>query len=127
VADELAHIALPRAITDRAGHALAREGAPRTRVLTARGTHIATGYQRVVIGGRGAYIEFAREHLHLDQFEIPANAQWRLDSPNAFYLEYRSRDDAFVKLYHQRRVVDYADYVIGMFYIAPADVIGEII
>jgi hypothetical protein len=54
---------------------------------------------------------------------IPHEQEWRVGNSHAFYLEHRSRDAAFVKVYEQRRTVTYADYRIGLFYIAPADVL----
>jgi len=116
-------IPLPIEITDYAGTPLALEGEPRVRLHTFAGTHIATGYQRIVVGGRGAYIELSAEQINHAAFQIPANAEWRLTNPNAYYTEYRSDDAACVKLYHQRRLVDYADYRIGMYYLAPGAVL----
>jgi len=54
---------------------------------------------------------------------IPEDQAWRLRSPNAYYVEHRSIDTSSVKVYYQCKIVDYADYQIGMFYIAAADLI----
>jgi hypothetical protein len=91
---------------------------------TQSGTIIATGSVRVVHGGRGSYAEFTREQLVWEHLEIPADQEWRLEEQWAsriFYLEYRSRDDAYVKVYEQLRVVGYADYRVGFFYIAEGE------
>ncbi len=116
-------IPLPIEITDQVGSPLALEGDAHARLHTIDGTHIATGYQRIVVGERGAYIELSAEQINHAAFQIPANAEWRLTSSNAYYIEYRSDDAACVKLYHQRRLVDYADYRIGMYYLAPGAVV----
>jgi hypothetical protein len=75
------------------------------------------------VGERGAYIEFAPENMCMDNLHIPSNQKWRLGSDVAYYIEHRSRDEANVKVYEQRRRVGYADYKIGMFYIAPGEAV----
>ena len=110
-------------LNDREGNPIPQEGDPRARFYTADNTLLATGYTRVVIGGRGAYIEFAPEHMALENLHVPASQEWRYQSEMAYYIEHRSRDAANVKVYEQRRTVGYADYKVGLFYIAPADVV----
>jgi hypothetical protein len=91
---------------------------------TKSGTLIATGYNRVVHGGRGDYVEIETQHMVLENIHIPKDQDWRL-SPKymneVFYDEYRSNDDSYVKIYFQRKYVGYADYNLGMYYIAPSD------
>ena len=84
------------------------------------GEQLATGYQRVVVGDRGPYVEFTQAELITKNFIIPQNAAWRITHKNCFYLEYRSKSDN-VKLYYQRKTVSYADYKIGFFYMSPDD------
>lgn len=37
-----------------------------------------------------------------------------------FFIEYRACPDSdYIKVYFQKRVVDYADYKIGKYYISP--------
>ena len=112
-------------ILDSKGNPLPETGSADVRFYSGSGTLLAQGYVRVVIGGRGAYIEFAREQMALENLHIPPKQEWRLDSENAYYIERRSNDESSVKVYDQKRTVDYADYKIGMFYIAPAEVVIE--
>jgi hypothetical protein len=86
---------------------------------TENGLILATGYNRIVIGSRGPYVEFHPEHIVCANIVVPTNQSWRLKHDNVYYNEYRSRDYCNVKLYEQRRVVDYADYIVGMWYISP--------
>jgi len=79
---------------------------------------IATGYNRVVIGDRGPYVEILTHQLIDDCFEMPMGETWRLGSRNAFYLEYRTVRD-YVKIYHQLKPVDYADYIPYRYYVSP--------
>jgi len=81
------------------------------------------GFVRLVIGKRGPYIEFNKEHLIPASLYMPDECKWRIASTRkgyAYYLEYRTRKD-YVKIYYQRRLVTYADYKIGKFYISPDD------
>ena len=80
---------------------------------------IANGYTRVVIGGRGPYIEFSDNQIVKENITIPDNQKYRLSNPAFFYDEYRSVDVSDIKIYHQKNEVSYADYKIGFWYICP--------
>jgi len=95
------------------------EGEP-IEFRTKSGTFIAVGYERVVIGDRGPYIEFSPKHLSKYDWDIPDNQKWRIGG-QCYYVEARTADDANVKMYYQKATVDYADYKIGMWYISPFD------
>ena len=84
---------------------------PRRKFYTKSGTLLATGYVRVVIGDRGPYVEFAMEHLNREVLEEST-------ARHVYYIEFRSIPDN-VKVYCQLKVVDYADYVVGMNYVSP--------
>ena len=78
---------------------------------------VAKGYARVVIGGRGPYVEFSQDQILFDNFtkvepEDPNKFHW-------YYDEYRYKDKMCIKLYLQKHTVDYADYKVGMCYIDP--------
>lgn len=90
-----------------------------TDFFTLDGTLVATGYSRIVIGGRGPYVEFDPRHIYLESLHLPELQEWRTSSSAAYYVEYRTTDKANVKFYHQLKPVDYADYVIGRWYASP--------
>lgn len=90
-----------------------------TLFLTNNGYRLAQGYNRVVFGGRGAYVEFQPRHIFHTNIHIPENQLFRLSDPRIYYIEFRSGDESNVKVYYQMRTVAYADYKIGMFYICP--------
>lgn len=78
------------------------------------------GYTRIVIGERGAYIEFDRsqfidDNSHIDDYEL-----WRLKSDVAYYIVRRSNCPSNVFIYDQLRTVAYADYKVGMLYVHPS-------
>lgn len=91
---------------------------------TVSGVLIAKCYDRIVIGGRGPYIEFSDGMLINDTIFIPQEEEWRIDNPNCYYIECRTKIDN-VKIYHQKKTVDYADYKVGKWYISPFDLRGR--
>jgi hypothetical protein len=93
---------------------------------TKSGTPIAKNYVRVVIGDRGPYIEFTRDQINHDETHVPAEQQYRINHKGCYYIELRSNDDAYVKIYVQKRIVKYADYKIGMYYISPFDLTSNL-
>ena len=104
------------------------EGNEQTRFESRTGLHVATGYTRIVIGGRGPYIEFLPGHLIWDNLHIPDEEKYRLDhlwKDKVFYVEWRTNDESKVKVYEQKRKVDYADYKVGVVYISPFDLFVE--
>lgn len=92
-----------------------------TKFSTKSKTCIATGYNRIVIGKRGPYIEFSDNNINKDLIIIPESGIWRIYSDLAYYIEYRTLDESNVKIYFQKKEVDYADYRIGYYYISPFD------
>jgi hypothetical protein len=79
--------------------------------------HCASGYDRVVIGGRGPYVEFDVKHLIQDSLSTITHEHY-------YYIELRTNVD-HVKVYAQLHRVDYADYIPGKFYISPFDLYDE--
>jgi hypothetical protein len=104
------------------------EGNDHTRFETSTGLHVATGYTRIVIGGRGPYIEFLPGQLIWENLHIPEEQKHRKghsweDQTNR--VEWRTKDASRVKVYEQNRRVAYADYRIGLLYISPFDLVVE--
>lgn len=83
------------------------------------GIQISKGYTRVVHGGRGNYIEISSQDIILSNLFIPENQEWRLKSEKCYYLWYSTKDG--VKVYLQRKTVNYADYIVGYYYVSPLD------
>jgi hypothetical protein len=99
------------------------EGIADIEFYTKSGLLVARGYERVVIGGRGPYIEFADAAIFRENLHIPPDQKWRFDPiyDYVYYYEYRTNDEANVKCYLQQKRVDYADYREGYWYISPFD------
>jgi len=88
------------------------------------GTLFASDYVRIVNGGRGSYIELEKEQIEVELvskfgFLLPDEI-----TPKPFYYYWLIPEDREEKIYWQIKTVSYADYKIGMFYIAPDLVSG---
>jgi hypothetical protein len=57
------------------------EGDEFTRFETKTGLHVATGYTRIVIGGRGPHVQFLPGHLIWDSLHIPDEEKYRTEQP----------------------------------------------
>lgn len=71
---------------------------------------VANGFERIVHGRRGAYVEFLTKQIYWKNF-------FRLSSHH-YYVDYRLVAGDDIKLYLQKRTVAYADYKIGLCYIS---------
>lgn len=98
-----------------------------TEVKCQCGIPIASDYQTIVHGKRGSYLEFTSEQIIQQNIWIPPEAQWRLleKYQYAYYTEWRSKCKCNTKIYHQRRTVKYADYKVGLWYVAEEECILE--
>jgi len=85
-------------------------------------TRISSGYERIVFGGRGDYIEIVGEDLDVKNIHIPHAQLYRLNDNRVYYTEFRTSDEALVKVYFQKKTVSYADYKVGFFYVSVNDI-----
>jgi len=98
-----------------------KSGDPELQFFTSTGLLVCRGYLRVVIGGRGPYVEFDKSAIVDESIKMPRGQEWRTDSENAFYIEFRTIDEANVKIYFQKKRVGYAAYKVGLYYVSPFD------
>lgn len=95
------------------------EGNNDIEFYTKSNLEIANGYNRIVIGLRGPYIEF-------HHYNIISSSIHKIINPNHYYFdEYRSNCKSNVKVYYQKFIVNYADYKPGFLYISPFDLISD--
>lgn len=83
------------------------------------GTLFAMGYERIVHGGRGDYIELTKE-----QILIKLKSKFNQDLPDKIsneihYYYWLCPIEREEKIYWQCRTVNYVDYKIGYYYISP--------
>ena len=93
------------------------------------GTLITKGYQRIVIGDYGAFIEFNQNQAASENFKIQKGQEYRMYdtkySPNVKYIWLTTKDESDVKIYQQLKTVSYADYKVGMYYVSPYEVMVQ--
>lgn len=99
-------------------------------VLTIRslsGTVIANGYDRIVIGDYGAFIEFSKEQVVLKNIKVKKGQEYRINDKNfcdkVKYIWLTAKDESDVKIYFQRRSVPYADYKVDKYYVSPNEIL----
>lgn len=90
------------------------------------GVRVAKGFERLVVGDYGPYLEFTEDQLLIKEvLEIPSGQTWRLDSEYikrlGLSIKYIWYQYGKVKVYHQLATVKYADYRPGYFYISTLD------
>ena len=83
-------------------------------------TQFSSGYERVVHGGRGAYVELTKE-----QILVPLRSHFGTSlpekiEPKPFYYHWLEPIGREEKIYWQINTVKYADYKIGFYYISPS-------
>lgn len=84
------------------------------------GVQFSSGYERVVHGGRGVYVEFTRDQILVSlrsPFDLPVP---RKITPELFYYHWLIPMGRTEKIYWQINIVKYADYKIGYYYISPS-------
>lgn len=87
---------------------------------------VCNGYERIVVGDYGAFIEFNPKQVSQSMFKIQEGQEYRINDPkysnNVKYEWLTTNDRSKIKIYKQKKTVSYADYRIGMFYISPHEV-----
>ena len=91
------------------------------RLFTASGLLLTCGYARVEFGGRGPYLELTEAQVQkVNLHGVPlVKDRHGYFYKHTYYDELRSNCDSCVKVYYQRRTVEYADYRIGFYYVSP--------
>lgn len=93
-------------------------------LFTLNGSPICDGYDRIVIGDYGAFIEFSTSPY---SFIVKPGQEYRIDderySKNVKYHWLTINDNSDVKIYHQMRTVVYADYLPNKYYVSVHEVL----
>lgn len=90
-------------------------------------TPIAIGYERIVIGDYGAFIEINKEDCFKVNICCKLGQEFRYRDQKyknkVKYYWYTTKDTSDVKIYFQQRTVTYADYKPDMIYISPFEIL----
>ncbi len=89
------------------------------------GPLLANNYTRIVHGGRGSYVEIDPSQIIKSEVMIAPGEEYRFDESwrNKVYYFWYVTKTGNRKVYYQLKTVSYADYIIGMVYVSPDDVI----
>ena len=89
-------------------------------------TPICNGYDRIVIGDYGAFIEFSEEQI-ASEFVIKKGQEYRVNDEkykkNIKYIWLTIDDCSDIKIYLQKRKVSYADYKPKKYYVSVHEVL----
>lgn len=93
-----------------------------TTLRTPVGDVICNGYDRIVVGDYGAFIEFSEP---ANEFVVQPGQEYRINderySKNVKYI-WLTIAGSGVKIYLQKKTVAYADYLPGKYYISVHEV-----
>ena len=91
-------------------------------LFTKTGSLICSGYERIVVGDYGAFVEFTLENANAITFIVKRGQEYRINDPkyskNVKYEWYTIGDGSDIKIYKQKKRVAYADYKSKMYYIS---------
>ena len=91
------------------------------------GTLISNGYNRIVIGDYGAFIEFDKNQVVKSNLKVKSGQEYRINNPkyseHVKYCWLTPNDGSDMKVYFQKRTVGYADYNVDMFYVSPYEIL----
>lgn len=97
-------------------------------LYTMNGSKVCNGYDRIVIGDYGAFIEFSQEHM-ASKFVIKQGQEYRINDEkyknNVKYVWLTINDRSDIKIYYQKKKVSYADYKPNKYYVSVHEVINE--
>ena len=83
------------------------------------GRLFSEGYERVVHGGRGDYIELTKEQIVVPLQKLPDEI---LGTEDFYYYWLVPVEGYQTKVYWLIKTVSYADYKVGYYYISPNDI-----
>lgn len=92
------------------------------QLRTKDGTPLMKGYDRVVIGDYGPFVETSPDKMYRQYVRVKSGEEYRMTDPqyaNCKYVWLTATDESGVKIYFQKHTVDYADYIPGKIYVSP--------
>jgi hypothetical protein len=96
------------------------------KLYSKSGTLISSGYNRIVIGDYGAFIEFDLKQVVKKNLKIKKGQEYRIKDEkyknNVKYIWLTAKDESDIKVYFQRKTVVYADYIPNVFYVSPFEI-----
>ena len=99
------------------------------KIYSLNNTLISNGYNRIVIGDYGAFIEFGKSQVVKSNLKVKSGQEYRINNPkyseNVKYYWLTPNDNSDMKVYYQKKTVSYADYMVDMFFVSPYEILLE--
>jgi hypothetical protein len=96
-------------------------------IKSKNGTIISKGFNRIVIGDYGAFIEFDDNQAIKENICVQPGQEYRINNEKynktVKYFWLTANDLSGIKIYQQQKTVSYADYKPNMYYVTPFDVL----
>ncbi len=93
------------------------------------GTLFAKGFDRVVVGHYGAFIEIDPKDMLMDAVKVKPGQEYRINDEKfrerVKYQWFTTKDNSDCKLYFQQKGVTYADYRPNKWYVSPYEVLEK--
>jgi len=97
------------------------------KIHSLNNTLISSGYNRIVIGDYGAFIEFDKSQVIKSNLKVKSGQEYRFNNPkyseNVKYYWLTPNDLSDMKIYLQKKTVSYADYLPDMYYVSPYEIL----
>jgi hypothetical protein len=93
-------------------------------IYSPKDTLISVGYSQIIVGDYGAYLEISSDQIIRENIKVKVGQEFRFNSKyKVKYYWYEPIDGSGVKIYLQKRKVNYADYRRGYYYIDPNEMV----
>lgn len=90
---------------------------------TPNGLPVACGYKQVLMTSKGPMVEFVPDQILFENVTLTETGRLRHKHPDAYYVEYRSKDYCSVKLFEQKR--DVGNMRAGHWYVSALDLTSD--
>ena len=93
-------------------------------LFSSSGLKLCEGYNRVVIGDYGAFIEVSPQNMVIENIQVQTGQEYRDFNPHYNHVKFSwltPIDDSGIKISFQKKPVEYGDFLPGFYYISPYD------
>lgn len=93
-------------------------------LFSSSGLKLCEGYNRVVIGDYGAFVEVAPSNIVTENIQVQEGQEFRDFNPRYNHTVFSwltPKGDSGIKISFQKRKVEYGDFKPGFYYISPYD------
>ena len=96
----------------------------RAPLFSSSGLKLCEGYDRIVIGDYGAFVEIPPNNIVTENIRVQEGQEYRDFNPRYNHTKLSlltPKDDSGIRISYQKKSVDYGDFKPGFYYISPYD------